>query len=152
MSSATKWMLLTRRIWRDTQSEMNFFEDLSRLAERSWVARTTVMDTLTGLTTHQELQQLVYSGLTPMQAILSVTKWAAEAWHLDKEIGTVAPGKFADLIIVNGDPLANIKNTRNVDLVILDGKVIDKALDPKWKNPIPTPPQECVGLAKVHCP
>jgi hypothetical protein len=110
------------------------------------------MDTLTGLTTHQELQQLVYSGLTPMQAILSVTKWAAEAWHLDNEIGTVAPGKLADLITLNGDPLANIKNTRNVDLVILNGKVVDKALDPKWKNPIPTPSQECVGLAKVHCP
>jgi len=66
-------------------------------------------DVVTGLTTHQELQQLVYSGLTPMEAILSVTKWAAEAWHLENEIGTVAPGKFADLITVNGDPLANIK-------------------------------------------
>jgi hypothetical protein len=102
-------------------------------------------DTITGLTTHQELQQLVYSGLTPMEAILSVTKWAAEAWHLDNEIGTVAPGKFADLITVNGDPLANIKNTRNVDLVIMDGKVIDKALDPNWKNPIPKPPREYLG-------
>jgi imidazolonepropionase-like amidohydrolase len=54
-------------------------------------------------------------------------------------LGTVEPGKFADLITVNGDPLADIRNTRNVDLVILNGKVIDTAFDPKWKNPIPAP-------------
>jgi amidohydrolase family protein len=92
-----------------------------------------------GLCSHIEMQQLVYSGLTPMQAIMSVTKWAAESWHKDKEIGTIEAGKTADLITVNGDPLADIKNTRNVDLVIQDGKVIDRALDPNWKNPVPTP-------------
>jgi len=96
-------------------------------------------DTVPGLTTHQELQQLVYSGLTPMQAILSVTKWAAESWHNDKNIGTVEPGKFADLITVNGDPLADIRTTRNVEVVIQNGKVINTAFDPNWKNPIPAP-------------
>lgn len=98
-----------------------------------------------GLVTHQELQQLVYSGLTPMQAILSVTKWAAESWHKDKDIGTIEPGKLADLITLNGDPLANIANTRNVDLMILDGKVVDRTLDPNWKNPIAQPPGEFGG-------
>jgi amidohydrolase family protein len=98
-------------------------------------------DIVPGLSSHQELQQLVYSGLTPMQALLTVTKWAAESWHKDKDIGTVEPGKLADLITVNGDPLANIKNTRNVDLVIQNGKVMDTALDPNWKNPIQQPPR-----------
>jgi amidohydrolase family protein len=102
-------------------------------------------DVMSGLTTHQELEQLVYSGLTPMQSILSVTKWAAEAWHNEKEIGSVEPGKLADLVTVNGDPLANIHNTRNVDMVILNGKVIDRAFDPKWKNPIPPPKGEYLG-------
>jgi amidohydrolase family protein len=102
-------------------------------------------DLLPALITHQELQQLVYSGLTPMQAILSVTKWAAEAWHNDKNIGTIEPGKLADLITVNGDPLANIKNTRNVDLLIMDGKIVDRTLDPNWKNPIPQPAGEYSG-------
>jgi hypothetical protein len=96
-------------------------------------------DTVPGLTSHQELQQLVYSGLTPMQALMSVTKWAAESWHNDKEIGTVEPGKLADLIIVNGNPLVNIKNTRNVDLVIQNGRVINIAFNPNWENPIPEP-------------
>jgi hypothetical protein len=96
-------------------------------------------DVLSGLTTHQELQMLVYCGLTPMDAILSVTRWAAEAIHVDKEVGTVEPGKFADLITITGDPLANIKNTRNVDTVILNGKMINRAFDPNWKNPVPRP-------------
>jgi hypothetical protein len=96
-------------------------------------------DNVPGLTSHQELQQLVYSGLTPMEAILSVTKWAAESWHNDKELGTVEPGKLADLITVKGDPLTDIRTTRNVDLVIQNGKVIDVTFDPKWKNPIPSP-------------
>ena len=96
-------------------------------------------DFLPGLCTHQELQQLVYSGLTPMQAILSVTKWAAESWHHDKDLGTIEPGKLADLIALNGDPLADIKNTRNVDLLIMDGKIVDRTLDPNWKNPVEQP-------------
>ena len=57
----------------------------------------------------------------------------------DKEIGSVEPGKFADLIVINGDPLANIRNTRNIETVVLNGKVIDRTLDPNWKNPIPRP-------------
>jgi imidazolonepropionase-like amidohydrolase len=90
--------------------------------------------------THQELEQLVYSGLSPMDAILSVTKWAAEAHHHENELGTIEVGKLADIITVNGDPLKDIHVTRNVDTVVLDGKVIDRTLDPNWKNPIPKPP------------
>jgi hypothetical protein len=91
------------------------------------------------LATHQELEQLVYSGLTPMQALLSVTKWAAEAHHHENEIGTIEVGKLADIITINGDPLKDIHSTRNVDVVVLNGKVIDRTLDPNWKNPIPKP-------------
>ena len=96
-------------------------------------------DMVPGLVTHHELQQLVYWGITPMQAIMSVTKWSAEMWNKDKDLGTIEPGKLADLFTVNGDPLADIKNTRNVDVLIMDGKVIDRKLDPNWKNPIPQP-------------
>ena len=96
-------------------------------------------DAVPGLSSVHELEQLVYSGLTPMQAVLSVTKWAAESWHKDKDIGTVEPGKLADLITLNADPLADIKNIKEVDTVILDGKVMNTAFDPNWKNPIPYP-------------
>lgn len=101
------------------------------------------------LATHQELQQLVYSGLTPMQAILSVTKWAAEAHHHENEIGTIEVGKLADIITVNGDPLKDIHVTRNVDTVVLDGKVIDRTFDPNWKNPVPKPESVTGGAGFV---
>jgi adenine deaminase len=71
--------------------------------------------------------------LTPMQAILSVTKWPAEAYHKEKDIGTVEPGKLADLIAINGDPLTDIKNTRNVEVVIVGGKEVNITLDPHFR-------------------
>ena len=96
-------------------------------------------DMLPGIVTHHELEQLVMYGITPMQAILSVTKWSAEAWNKDKDLGTIEPGKLADIITVNGDPLADIRNTKKVDGMILNGKVIDLKFDPNWKNPLPDP-------------
>ena len=58
----------------------------------------------------QELQWLVeQGGMTNSQAIVSATGWAAECLGLEKDIGTVEPGKLADLIVVDGDPLLNIK-------------------------------------------
>ena len=90
-----------------------------------------------GLALHFEIQSLMEAGLTPMQAILSVTKWPAELMHKEKDLGTVEAGKIADLIVVNGDPLANLSATRNIETVIKDGRIVDTTLDPKFSNPLP---------------
>ena len=90
-----------------------------------------------GLWTHYEMQSLVDAGLTPMQAIQSATKWPAELFHLDKEIGTVEVGKKADVIVIAGDPLANIAATRNILWVVKDGQVVDTTYDPSFVNPLP---------------
>jgi len=90
-----------------------------------------------GLWTHYEMQSLVDAGLTPMQAILSATKWPAELFHLEKEIGTVEVGKKADVIVIAGDPLADITATQNILWVVKDGQVVDTTLDPHFVNPIP---------------
>ena len=95
-----------------------------------------------GLALHVEMEQLVDTGLTPMQAILSATKWAAEFAHKENDLGTVEPGKLADIILIEGNPLADIRATRNVRTVIMDGKVADTKLDPSWRNPIPRPTAE----------
>jgi len=92
-----------------------------------------------GLSMHIEMESLVDAGLTPMQAILGSTRWAAELFHLEKDLGTVEAGKLADILIVNGDPLADIRATREIDTVILDGKVIDTTMDPNFRNPMPRP-------------
>lgn len=55
-----------------------------------------------------ELQLLVDNGMTPMQAIVASTSDAARLLAMDSDIGTVAPGRYADLLVVDGDPLADI--------------------------------------------
>lgn len=97
---------------------------------------------MAGLALHVEMEELVRAGLTPMQAILSSTKWPAELIHKEKDLGTVEPGKLADIVLVQGNPLSDIRNTRNIRTVIMDGKVVDRTLDPNWKNPIPRPVAE----------
>ena len=73
-----------------------------------------------------ELVCLVRSGMTPMQAIQAATSWAAECIGWKDRIGTVEKGKLADLIVVDGDPLAEIKvltEPARIALVIKDGVI-----------------------------
>jgi imidazolonepropionase-like amidohydrolase len=73
-----------------------------------------------------ELQHLVAAGLTPMQALRAATGLAAECLGLEREIGTLEKGKRADLVVVDGDPLADVtllQDPRRIKMVIKDGKV-----------------------------
>ncbi|MEO7002571.1 MAG: amidohydrolase family protein, partial [Ktedonobacterales bacterium] len=57
----------------------------------------------------RELALMVeHGGMTPMQAIVASTRSAAELLRLDHQVGTLTPGKYADLLLVDGDPLADI--------------------------------------------
>jgi imidazolonepropionase-like amidohydrolase len=83
-----------------------------------------------GLGLHQEFTAFVEDvGLTEMQAIMSATSWTADAFH-QPELGRIEEGRLADVIIVNADPLADILNLRQVDMVIKDGGIVDFAYDP----------------------
>jgi imidazolonepropionase-like amidohydrolase len=97
---------------------------------------------MAGLAMHVEMEALVDAGLTPMQAIQASTKWAAELLHQEKDLGTVAPGKIADLVLIDGDPLADIRATRRIRMVMMDGKAVETRLDPAFRNPIPRPVAE----------
>jgi imidazolonepropionase-like amidohydrolase len=73
-----------------------------------------------------ELECLVKSGMSPMQAIQAATGWAAECLGQEAELGTVEPGKLADLVAVAGDPLADIsvlRGPKNIALVVKDGAI-----------------------------
>jgi len=73
-----------------------------------------------------ELRCLVEAGLTPMQAIQAATGWAAECLWLEQELGTLEKGKRADLVVVDGDPLADVKilqDPNRTKLVSKDGRV-----------------------------
>lgn len=74
---------------------------------------------------HKELEVMVKgAGLTPLQAITSATRGAAHAIGVDDVRGTVAAGKVADLLIVDADPAADIRNTRRIRYVIKDGRLV----------------------------
>ena len=72
----------------------------------------------------------VEAGLTPMQAIQAATVNVAKAFRKDTDFGTVEPGKVADLIAVDGDPLKDVWATQNVKLVVLGGKIADHEFTP----------------------
>lgn len=77
-----------------------------------------------GFSEHLELQLMTEAGLTPMEAIEVATENAAKAIHIDQNFGTIQAGKVADLLILNANPLENIKNTRNIYQVWKDGKKV----------------------------
>ena len=94
---------------------------------------------LAGYGVHVELEMLVEAGLTPVQAIQTASINVAQAWGKDKEYGSIEKGKIADLVIVRGDPRQNISDTQNVEMVFIEGKVMDISYHPDYKNPIPRP-------------
>ena len=65
---------------------------------------------------------MVQAGLTPMQVIQAFSKGAAETLRIDKDFGTLAPGKAADLLVIANNPLDNISNMRNIEAVYLGGR------------------------------
>ena len=85
-------------------------------------------DAASPLNTHleamwREMSALVESGMTPIQVISAATKTNAEILGLFGELGTIEPGKLADIIIVDGNPLRNVEVLDYVDIVIKDGGV-----------------------------
>jgi len=75
---------------------------------------------------HMELEQLVAAGLTTMQAIHAGTGGAARIMGAEKDLGTIEVGKWADLIILDADPLADIRNTRRIWQVVHNGRLVDR--------------------------
>jgi len=80
----------------------------------------------------RELGLMVKCGMTPMQVLVATTKTAAECMGWDDRLGTLEPGKLADVIVTRTDPLQNIEsleNTDNITVVIQDGKILKNHLD-----------------------
>jgi imidazolonepropionase-like amidohydrolase len=83
-----------------------------------------------GFSLHDELALLVAAGLTPMEALQAATRNPARSLGLEKQLGTVQVGKAADLVLLNADPLADIRNTTKIQAVIVNGRWLDReALD-----------------------
>lgn len=80
-----------------------------------------------GFGMQDELRLLAESGLPPLAALQTATRNAARAFHLDAELGTIERGKLADMVLLEGDPLADIRNARRVFGVVSNGVYHDRA-------------------------
>lgn len=86
-----------------------------------------------GFGLHVEIQLLEAAGLEPWQALRAATLWAAEAVGVDSDLGSIEVGKVADLILVDGDPLARVSDAMRVRATIKGGKLhtIESLLEPR---------------------
>jgi Amidohydrolase family len=80
-----------------------------------------------GFGLHRELELLVEVGLTPLDALRAATINAAHSLHREQILGTIEVGKYADLVILRGNPLDDIKNAAGVDAVVAAGRFFDRA-------------------------
>ena len=123
LSALASWRAPQRESFRPTQD----FTGRAAKAGGRVVAGTGSGESarVPGLSVHQELELLVGAGLTPAQALVAATRTPAEMVRKDYKLGTIAARKLADLVVLDADPLADIRNTRRINTVIKNGQVVD---------------------------
>ena len=95
--------------------------DLTNLLYRSGIPIEAGTDSMAGFALHHELELEVQAGIPPSQVLQNATLNAARIMTLDKDLGSIAVGKLADMILIDGDPSANISDIRKTNLVVKDG-------------------------------
>jgi imidazolonepropionase-like amidohydrolase len=80
-----------------------------------------------GFSLHEELQRFVAAGFTPMEALQTATLNPAKFLGLDDRLGTIEKGKLADLVLLDANPLEDIRNTQKIEAVIVNGRYLSRA-------------------------
>src|SRR6184192_3552392 len=120
------------------------FPAMLRLLKAIHDAGVTIIpgtDALPGYTLHHELELYVRAGIAPAEALRMATWTPALVMGVNKDRGVIAPGKLADMILVDGDPTKNIRDINNITTVIKGGKVYD-----------PTAIEKALGIAPRETP
>jgi imidazolonepropionase-like amidohydrolase len=114
------------------KKEIRKYQELTGLLHRAGVPLLVGTDTPEpfvppGFSLHQELEMLVESGLSPAAALAAATINNARALNQQDRLGTISPGKLADLVILNADPTNDIRLTRQIHAVVRGGLYCDPA-------------------------
>ncbi|MEO8193798.1 MAG: amidohydrolase family protein [Gemmatimonadales bacterium] len=121
-----------------------FFVTVSKaakaLSDRGVVVSTGAHGQLHGMAEHWETWMMAMGGMTNHEALRTATMNGAKALGLDRDIGSLETGKLADMIVLDANPLADIKNTATVWYVMVNGRIFDAATMAQIGNhPTPAP-------------
>jgi imidazolonepropionase-like amidohydrolase len=115
-----------------TESKRRFAEfcEVVRGMNRSGVTLLVGTDAagprIPGFSLHDELETLVHCGLTPMQALQAATLTPAKVFNKAGDFGTVGSGKFADLVLLDANPLEDIRHTQRIRAGVVNGRFLDR--------------------------
>jgi hypothetical protein len=131
--------------------DFEFHQRMVALMQRNGVGLLAGTDTgdpyiLPGYSLHDELELFVQSGLTPAQSLRTATINPARYFGIEGQAGSIARGKRADLVLLNANPLDDIRNTRKISAVIIRGRLLDrkqldrlvKENDARWQDNSPS--------------
>lgn len=125
-------VLEPRSVRRETAPEEDF--NVIRVARTATLLSRAGVNTMIGahgqregLGAHWEMWMFALGGMTPMEALRTATINPARNFGLDKDLGSIEPGKLADLVVIDGNPLADIRQTDRVAQVMQNGRLYDAA-------------------------
>ncbi|MCE4555921.1 amidohydrolase family protein [Roseateles cellulosilyticus] len=125
-------VLEPRSIRRETAPEEDF--NIIRVARTATALSRAGVNTMIGahgqregLGAHWEMWMFVLGGMTPMEALRTATINPARNFGFDKDLGSLEPGKLADLVVIDGNPLADIRQSDRIAQVMQNGRLFDAA-------------------------
>jgi imidazolonepropionase-like amidohydrolase len=95
-----------------------------------------------GPSVHREMELLVEAGISPAEVLRAATINAAEILGQQERLGTISKGKLADILVIEGNPLEDIRNTQNIFMVIKNGHILDREVLARMINPPEKPSHE----------
>lgn len=111
-------------------------QGIKSLVEQGGIAGVGSHGQLQGLGYHWELWSMASGGMSALQALQTATILGATALGLDKELGSIEPGKLADILIMDSNPLQNIRNTNTIRFVVKNGRLYEgNTLDEVYPTP-----------------
>jgi imidazolonepropionase-like amidohydrolase len=136
----------------DDFNHLRIARGVKKVAESGGSVQLGAHGQLQGLGAHWELWMLQQGGMTPLEALQAATINGARYLGLDNELGSIEAGKLADLVVLDRNPLENIRNSDSVRFVMVNGRLYDaatlnelgnhpRARKPLWFDPRPTTSQ-----------